>query len=119
MIFTEWLTQEMQKRGWSQAELARESGITKGALSHIFSGTRKPGVVMLKAISQAFNLPAEHVFRVAGILEPGRPILGTDKVPDLGVWTRIFVEADDETRQQLLKVARSFLDARANPPKKS
>jgi transcriptional regulator with XRE-family HTH domain len=112
MTFTDWLSDEMHKRGWSQAELAREAEITKGALSHIFSGTRKPGVLMLKSIARAFNLPEEHVFRVAGILEAAS---GPQKVTDLDVWVSIFVEADLETRQHLLAVARSIQDGRANP----
>ena len=119
MDFTEWLTQEMQKRGWSQAELARESGITKGALSHIFSGTRKPGVIMLKAIAQAFYLPAEHVFRIAGLLETDDPPSDSDKISDLDEWIRIFVEADAETRQQLLDGAHSVVGKPANPRKKA
>jgi transcriptional regulator with XRE-family HTH domain len=118
MVFTDWLSEEMHKRGWSQAELAREAEITKGALSHIFSGTRQPGVVMLKSIARAFHLPAEHVFRVAGILETETES-DPQKISDLDEWIRIFVEADRETRQHLLDIARSVRVGKVKPPHQS
>ena len=123
MLFTDWLSAEMHKRGWSQAELAREAEITKGALSHIFSGTRQPGVVMLKSIARAFHMPAEYVFRVAGILdtEDENEIETESDLPitsDLDEWIRIYNEADGETRELLLDVAHAFVRKLARRRKK-
>lgn len=107
MLFTDWLDDELQKRSWSHSELARQAGITRGALSHIFSHTRRPGVSLLNGIARALRLPPEQVFRAAGILEsPGDP----DPAPGLGEWIRMFSEADEATREKMLQSARSLMD---------
>lgn len=68
--FIDWLTEELNKRGWTQSDLARKSGITKGGLSHVFAGTRKPGIDMCKGIAGAFDLPEIYVFSMAGLMQP-------------------------------------------------
>ena len=107
MLFVDWLDNELQKRRWTPARLAREAGITKGALSHIFNGTRQPGVVMIKAIARALHLPPEQVFRVAGLLE-SEP--DPEATPSLGEWIQIFMDADEQTREHMLANARNLLD---------
>lgn len=72
--FPEWLNDELQQRGWTQADLARKSGLTTAGISRILSGQRDPGPEALIAIAEALKLPPEHVFRKAGLLpEEGTP----------------------------------------------
>lgn len=105
MIFTDWLAAELDKRSWNHAELARRSGITRGALSHIFSHTRHPGVTLLRGIARGLHMPPEEVFRAAGILEnPSDP----DQSPGLGEWIQMFRDADELTREKMLQSARSL-----------
>jgi transcriptional regulator with XRE-family HTH domain len=67
----DWLLKELEKRGWSQSDLVKESGISRGTLSNIISGTRGVGPESLVAISQALNISPVTVFRKAGLLPEG------------------------------------------------
>lgn len=60
--------EELKKREMSSADLSRQAGISKGAISHIVNSNRKPGTDMCLGISRAFNLPPEEVYRKAGLL---------------------------------------------------
>ena len=67
-MFSEWLLKEMNIRGWSQADLARKSGLTTAGVSRLITGNRRAGVKTVMAIAKGFKLPAEYVFIKAGIL---------------------------------------------------
>src|SRR5512133_1455497 len=109
MTFTEWLQFEMSQRGWNRADLADNSGVTRGAISHIFSGSRQPGLEMLRGIARSLQLPSEQVFRAAGLFEdtPGQ-IAGPPQPPGLGEWIHLFMDADEDTREVMLDNARFF-----------
>lgn len=68
--FTEWLNNELEKRNWSQSELARKGNLSKGAISHIMNGTRKAGNDVCEAIAEVLGYPPEYIFRKAGLLPP-------------------------------------------------
>jgi len=67
-LFSDWLIIQLNERGWSQAELARQAGVTRSAISAVIVGTRSAGNELCEAIAHAFKLPPETVFRAAGIL---------------------------------------------------
>lgn len=67
---TEFIQSELTKRGWSQADFARRSGLTTGGVSMLLNQTRKPSTDTLAIIAQVFNLPLEEVYRIAGLLPP-------------------------------------------------
>ncbi|WP_322792910.1 helix-turn-helix transcriptional regulator [Bellilinea sp.] len=74
MDFSDWLLNEINKRGWSQAELARRAGIPRQIISNYINRQReKPDSDVLVSISRALNLPPETVFRAAGLLPPVSP----------------------------------------------
>jgi len=117
MTFKEWLVYQMEQRGWNQADLADEAGISRGAVSHIFSGARHPGIDMLNAMSRALQLPAEQVFRAAGVLdEPAQPA-SDPPPPNLGEWIHMFLQADEQTREVMLDNARYFSQREARSKK--
>jgi len=68
-ILQGWLDEE----GWTQAELARRTNRTTGAISLILNGQRKPSAELLKDIAEALMRPREVVFRAAGHLSPVSP----------------------------------------------
>lgn len=51
-----------ERRGWSQAELARRLGLTQTAVSYWEAGKRSPGVDDLFALSEALEVPIETFF---------------------------------------------------------
>ena len=69
-IINNWLLNELRKRDWSQADLARRAGVSRTAISDIISGKRKIGRDLAVSISEAFKLPLEEVYRAAGLLPP-------------------------------------------------
>lgn len=66
--FAEWLQGEMNVREMTKADLVRASGISQSQISKILGMQSPPGKKSLKAIAQAFHLPPEYVFRIAGLL---------------------------------------------------
>lgn len=68
--FVFWLQSEMDKRDWSQADLAREANLSRGAVGNVLRQERDPGKDFLIGIAKALNLPIEEVFRIAGLLPP-------------------------------------------------
>lgn len=70
--FSDWLEIEISKRGWSQAETARQAGVTRSAINGVLSKTRTAGNDLCEAIARAFKIPPEVVFRKAGLL-PNKP----------------------------------------------
>ena len=68
--FSEWLREEMKRRGLNQSDLARAANVTRAAINGIMTGARGPGQDLCNAIAQAFSMPPEEVFRKAGLLPP-------------------------------------------------
>ncbi len=66
--FSDWLVIQLNDKGWSQAELSRQAGVSRAAISAVIVGTRNPGNDLCEAIARALKLPPETVFRAAGIL---------------------------------------------------
>jgi transcriptional regulator with XRE-family HTH domain len=67
--FSEWLGDELEKRDWTQADLARKSGLTTAGVSHIIKGTRKAGIKSCAKIAKAFDLSPDEVLRAADLLD--------------------------------------------------
>lgn len=56
-----------EKRGWTQNELARRSGVKQSVLSYIESGkTKHPRIDTLTAIALALGVPVEKLLKKAG-----------------------------------------------------
>jgi len=66
--FSEWLQTEMDKRGWSQSDLARSAGLNRAVVNKILNGKSHPQPPTLEAISRAFKIPVEAIYRAAGLL---------------------------------------------------
>jgi ribosome-binding protein aMBF1 (putative translation factor) len=58
------LTAERQRRGWSQAELARRAQINANTVSLIESARFKPYGVQLAKIARVLNWPAQEASRL-------------------------------------------------------
>lgn len=76
MDFSDWLTEELNSRGWTYSELARRAEISHSTVSTVVSRASRPGPDFCLGIARAFSLPPEEVFRKAGLL----PSLVDDKL---------------------------------------
>jgi len=66
--FGEWLLDVLKKKELSQSDLSRLSGLSRGTISNIVSGTRGRGPESVAAIARALKIPEDDVFRAAGLL---------------------------------------------------
>ena len=60
----------LDETGLSQADIARRTKKTTGAISMIFSGQRKPSAELLVAIAKACGKLPEDALQLAGLLPP-------------------------------------------------
>jgi transcriptional regulator with XRE-family HTH domain len=93
--FPQWLQDEMDKRGWTQADLHRASGLRRGTISGVLNELRNPGFEFCEAIARALGLPADVVFRQAGLLPPAPK---ADPVTELGIHLLQQLPAEDRER---------------------
>ncbi|MHB9130451.1 MAG: helix-turn-helix domain-containing protein [Armatimonadota bacterium] len=101
--FITWVKHELTARGWSQSELARRGGITQSHMSRVLSGERPPGQAFCRAMSRAFGVPLEQVFRQAGILpKTTRHVEGVEELLDA------YANLDPQNRKRLLRIARAL-----------
>jgi len=72
IYFSEWLQAEMDKRGWSQSELARYADLNRAVINKLLNRKSHPQPPTLEAISRALRIPIEITYRAAGLL-PSAP----------------------------------------------
>ena len=78
-----WLIEETNARGWTNSELARRAGVRSSTISMMISGHNKPGNDLCVGLARALHIPAEEIFRRAGLL-PTLPAPADDPVlPEL------------------------------------
>jgi transcriptional regulator with XRE-family HTH domain len=66
--FSNWLQTELDKRQWSQAELAYSAGISRAVVNKLLNKKTYPQPDTLQAIARAFKIPVETSYRAAGLL---------------------------------------------------
>jgi len=66
--FPDWLRAELDKRNWSQADLAYSAGISRAVVNKLLNRKTYPLPHTLQAIARAFKIPVETVYRAAGLL---------------------------------------------------
>ncbi len=66
--FSNWLLEELDKRQWSQSDLSRSSGLTRGAISNIINEKNDLGLDSVIGIAKAFRIPVSKVLSAAGII---------------------------------------------------
>lgn len=66
--FANWLEDEMKRRGWHPADLAKAAGLYQSTLGNVLNRERSAGADVCTALARALKLPPEEVFRRAGLL---------------------------------------------------
>tara|TARA_R100000664_G_scaffold33211_1_gene49772 strand:+ start:1576 stop:1884 length:309 start_codon:yes stop_codon:yes gene_type:complete len=82
--FSKSIAKYRDARNWSQADLARESGLTQAEISRIESGQRLPTMRIVKGLSEAFSASTVKTFN-----EPVRYESWVAYLVDLGERVRI------------------------------
>ena len=113
MTFVDWLSEKMLQRQCSQADLAGRSGVSPQEISLLFAGKQRPGLLVLAKVADALDLESVEVFQAAGW-----PDTSSAQSPNLLEWIRMFLAADEKTRDEMLELAR-VLSKRKPAKKKS
>jgi transcriptional regulator with XRE-family HTH domain len=100
MKFNDWLLERLKELDWSQADLARGSGLTRSVISKYMTG-RIPDEAALRKIAKALHIAPESVFRAAGILPPA-----PEKDPVIDEITHLARSLPPEDVQDLIDLAR-------------
>lgn len=61
MEFSEWIVDELEKRGWSRSEAARRGEISPSMFDKVINGNAKPGIRFIEGLARAFNMPTAEV----------------------------------------------------------
>jgi transcriptional regulator with XRE-family HTH domain len=101
--FIEWLSKELEQRGWSQGELCRQSGLSSASVSNVLNGQQTPGLRFYQGVATAFGIPLDDVLRAAGLLPPEPE---SDQV--LGEINYYLSEMPAEEQRRFLIMARSI-----------
>ena len=67
--FSSWLGREMARRDWSQADLARQAGVTRGAISNLFTEYRRPGIELCLGLATALDYSITTILARAGYID--------------------------------------------------
>jgi transcriptional regulator with XRE-family HTH domain len=98
-----WLEDQLNKRGWRPADLARTANIPDATLSNILNQNRKAGPDVCNAIAKALNEPPEKIFRLAGLLPYLPPAVEEEREAIV-----IFRSLPADIRAIVLQMLRSF-----------
>jgi transcriptional regulator with XRE-family HTH domain len=110
--FVAWVQAELNKRGWTPAELVRRGGLSDSQMSRVMNGTRGPGIDFLRGIATAFQIPLDTVFRRAGWL----PDHG-DVLPQAREWSaRLCAISDLEQREATIQAMDNVLRVAEGAP---
>jgi transcriptional regulator with XRE-family HTH domain len=110
--FSVWLLNEIQSRGWSQAELARRAGSSRTAISDVISEKHPAGFDLCIGIAQALKYPPEAVLRAAGLLpQVSQNTEALEKI------TFLFTELTPSERVMLIEYAQFLLSKKDNENK--
>jgi transcriptional regulator with XRE-family HTH domain len=104
--FVAWLRNELNIRGWRQADLARQSGMNTGLLSQILNGQRRAGVSTCRTIARALNMREVDVLHRAGLLTSAA--VCDEDSPLVQEMIVEFIRLDDSDQEQILKQVRAL-----------
>ncbi len=97
--FGDWLLKELEHRNWSQSDLVKAAGISRGTLSNIISGTRGIGEKSLIAIANALNISPITLFRKAGLLPEAGELVAFDD------WQHLLAQLSHEEQEEMRQIA--------------
>lgn len=105
--FIERIENELARRGWQPADLARASGLPDATISNILNQKRKAGPTVCRAIARGLSIDEEEIFRWAGLLSSLPPPVAEEREA-----IRILRQLPEDTRATILQMLRSLTPSR-------
>jgi transcriptional regulator with XRE-family HTH domain len=103
-----WISQEVDRRGWSYRELARRSGVSHTLVSRMLSGDMPPSADFCIKVAQALEEPPEKLLRLAGILPPS---LASEDDPTIAEIQDILKNLPPAQHKEVLRFLRFLYQA--------
>lgn len=100
--FRDWLTEELNRRGWSKSELARQAGLSPSIVSKMLLGDRNITADQCIKLAQALGLSPVLLLVKAGILPPQE----SSNDPTIEELLDIARQLPGPAREELLSYAR-------------
>lgn len=97
MDFSEWLLQELERRGWTRPEAARRAGVSASMFDKVINRFSRPGLIFYKGVARAFNMTLPEVLRIAGEY---------NESPSLEEWKSIYQQLSPDDQLEMLEIAR-------------
>lgn len=122
MNFSEWITSELERRGWSRREAARRGGFSPSILDKVINGYSNPGMKFLEGLAKAFGISLADV--MAHVNQEHR----NESPLDIRIQTLVSTLPTEEDKQDVLAYVelrhrlaeeRGKNAAKANKPKSS
>ncbi len=110
--FSSWLQDKLTNKGWSQADLSRETGLSTGGVAQLMNGRRNPGPEACTAIAKAFGLPPDAVFRAAGLL-PSKSELDAQTERMI----HLLSQMTEDEQETWFKMGEVFVNRHASKPR--
>lgn len=107
--FVQWLTDELDTRRWSRADLAREIDAHPAVITKVMNRESALGVDLAKRIAAALEVPQIDLFRVAGLIDDDQE--GEDAEEE--IWremARILARLPAERQSDALRWLESYAD---------
>jgi transcriptional regulator with XRE-family HTH domain len=100
-----WLLENLERKGWTQSELARQANVNQVTISNIINGNRKLGLDVAIKIADALSIPRSEILKQMGILPPSPP---TD-IPSIREMNEAFAYLTSEERRLWLRMIENYV----------
>ena len=104
MLFNERLKDLRRKAGLSQSELAKSIGVSKSSINMYERGEREPGLELLEAIADFFNVDMNYLLGKSDVISESSNI-------DIQFLT-LLSSMTEEDKKWLLDLIQSILNGR-------
>lgn len=101
---SDYLNEQIERRGWSKRELARRAGISSAQVTDVLNERANPGFDYCAKVAGALGLPPEKLLRMAGIL-PALPPAASEEEEALYLFRQI---GSHEHREAALRMLSSL-----------
>lgn len=107
--FGEWLRKERESRNWSQADLARLSGLHRQIINKTENGVSTPAIETFIALASALKYSPILLFRKAGLLPNHNGNGDQVKFED---WEYLLKQMSPEDEAELRQIAELKIERR-------
>lgn len=112
-LFPRWLRREMNRKGWSESEVARRTGYPRQTVNYHTSGKlKKPDLVVLKTYCAAFETSLRIALAATGLAE--QMTTPERRLEEVGLWMS---QMSDEEQVKAVEVLKAMAGGDANARK--